>query len=83
MIKNKLGIRFHSENVSEYKYLREYDGVIKTNFFGNDMPKENMHYTCITCVTIDSVMNFDEKNHPQVYLEGCEYKVKKYKCQDL
>ena len=41
------------------------------------MPKENMHYTCIACVTIDSVMNIDKKNHPQVYLEECKYRVKK------
>ena len=42
-IKNKLGIKFHSEPVYEYKYLkakvREFDGVIKTNFLGNGMPK--------------------------------------------
>ena len=41
------------------------------------MPKENMHYTCIACITIDSVMNIDKKNHPQVYLEECKYRVKK------
>ena len=41
------------------------------------MPKENMHYTCIACITIDSVMRIDKKNHPQVYLEECKYKVKK------
>ena len=81
MIKNKLGIKFHSEPVYEYRYLkakvREFDGVIKTNFLGNDMPKENMHYTCIACITIDSVMRIDKKNHPQVYLEECKYRVKK------
>ena len=44
--------------------------VIKKNFLGNDMPK-NIHYTCIAC-----------KNHPQVYLEKCKYKTKKYKCPD-
>ena len=86
VIKNKLGIKFHSEPVYEYRYLkakvREFDGVIKTNFLGNDMPKENMYYTCIACITIDSVMNFDKKNHPQVYLEECKYRVKKYKCLD-
>ena len=43
--------------------------------------KENMHYTYIACITIDSVMNFDnKKNHPQVYLEECKYRVKKHKC---
>ena len=41
------------------------------------MPKENMHYTCIACITIDSVMNFDKKNHLQVYLEECKYSVQK------
>ena len=41
------------------------------------MPKENMHYTCIACITIDSVMRIDKKNHPQVYLEECKYRVKK------
>ena len=44
LIKDKLGIKFHSEPVYKYKYLkakvREFDGVIKTNFLGNDMPKE-------------------------------------------
>ena len=43
----------------------------------NDIPKENMHYTCIACITIDSVMRIDKKNHPQVYLEECKYRVKK------
>ena len=81
MIKNKLGIKFHSEPVYEYKYLkakvREYDDVIKTNFLGNDMPKEKKHYNCIACIIIDSVLRIDKKNHPQVYLEECKYRVKK------
>ena len=51
--------------------------MIKTNFFGNDIPKENMHYTCIACITIDSVLTIDKKNHPQIYLEECKYRTKK------
>ena len=86
-IKNKLGIKFHSEPVYEYRYLkakvREFDGLIKTIFLGNEMPKENIHYTCIACITIDSILRIDKKNHPQVYLEVCKYRVKKYRCQDL
>ena len=81
VIKNKLGIQFHSEPIYEQKYLkaklREFVGVIKTNFLGNDMPKENMYYTCTACITIDSVMRIDKKNHPQVYLEECKYRIKK------
>ena len=65
VIKDKLGIKFHGESVYEYKYLKtkvkEFDGVIKTTFLGNDMPKENMYYTCLTCITIDSVMIYDKK----------------------
>ena len=65
VIKNKLSIKFQSKPIYEQKYLkakvREFDGVIKTNFLGNDMPKENMHYTCIACITIDSVLRIDKK----------------------
>ena len=87
MIKDKLGIKFNSEPVYECKYLkakvRECDGVIKTNFFGNDMPKENIHYTCIACITIDSVLRIDKKNHAQVYLEECKYRAKKIQMLNL
>ena len=41
------------------------------------MLKENMHYTCISCITIESVMRMDKKNYPQVYLEECKYKIRK------
>ena len=37
----------------------------------------NMHYSCIACITIDCVINFNKKNHPQVYLEECKYRIKK------
>ena len=81
VIKNKLNIKFHSEPIYEQKYLkakvREFDSVMKTNFLGNDTPKENMHYTCIASITIDSVMRMDKKNHPQFYLEELKYRIKK------
>ena len=81
VIKNKLNIKFNSKPVYGQKYLkvkvREFDGVIKTNFLGNKVPKENMHYTCIACINIDSGMKMEKKNHLQVYLEECKYKKKK------
>ena len=65
VIKDKLDIKFHIEPVYEYKYLKakvsESDGMIKTNILGNNIPKENMHYTCIACITIDSVLTIDKK----------------------
>ena len=81
VIKDKLNIKFHSEPVYEYKYLktkvREFDGVIKTNFLGKGIPKENKYYNCIACITVDSVLRINKKNNPQVYLEQCKYKIKK------
>ena len=80
-IKNKLSIKFLSQPIYENKYLkakvRGFDGNIKTNFLGNDLPKENMYYTCIACITVDSVIKMNKKNYPQIYLEQCKYKVKK------
>ena len=46
-------------------------------FLGIEIPKENMHYTCIACITIYSVLKMDKKNYSQVYLEECKYRVKK------
>ena len=57
--------------------MREFYGVIKANFLGNDMPKEHMHYTCIACITINSVIKMEKKNYPQVYLEECKNKISK------
>ena len=53
--------------------------MIKTNFLGDEVPKENEPYTCIACLTIDSVMRMEKKNYPQVYLEEYTYRTKKTK----
>ena len=41
--------------------VRKFDGKIKTNFLGNEVPKENMYYTYIACITIDFVMKMGKK----------------------
>ena len=66
VIKNKLNIKLHSKPIYDQKDLkakvREFDGVIKKkNVLGNEVTKENTHYTCIACITIDSVMGMDKK----------------------
>ena len=80
-IKEKLNIKFHSMPVYDQTYIkakvREFDGVIKTNFLGDGVTKENMHYACIACITINSVMRMEKKNHPRVYLEECKYRARK------
>ena len=64
-IKEKLNIKFHIKCAYDGKYIkvnvREIDGVIKINFLGNEVPKENIHYACIACITIDSVTRMDKK----------------------
>ena len=82
-IKGKLNIKFHSMSVYVKIYMRakvrEFNSVIKTNFLSDEIPKENMHYICIACMTIDSVMKMEKKNYPKVYLEECKYRMKKKK----
>ena len=64
-IKNKLSIKFHGEPVYDEKYIkakvRKFDGVIKANFLGDKVPEENKNYTCIACITIDSVMRTEKR----------------------
>ena len=66
VIKNKLGINFHSQPIYEKKYLkakvREFDASIKTNFLGNNLPKENTHYACIASITIGSIIKMEKKS---------------------
>ena len=80
-IKEKLSIKFHSMPVYEQTYIkakvREFNGKIKTNFLSNEIPKENMPYTCIACISIDSVIKMNKKTYLQVCLEECKYRVKK------
>ena len=69
--------------VYDEKYIkakvREFNGLNKTNFLGDKIPKKNVHYACITGITIDSIMKMETKNYSQAYLEECKYKIKKIK----
>ena len=82
-IKEKLNIKFDSMSIYDEKYIKakvkEFNGVIKTNFLGDEMSKENVHYTCVACITIDSVTRMEKKNYPQVHLEECKCKIKRNK----
>ena len=71
-IKETLNIKFHTMPVYDEKYIkaqvRDFNRVIKANFLGDEVPKENVHYTCVACITIDFVVKMEEKNHPQVII---------------
>ena len=82
-LKTDLNIKFHRMPVYDEKYIKtkitEFNRVINTNFLGDEILKESMHYACIACITIDSVMRMEKNNYPQVYLEECKCKIKKIK----
>ena len=86
-IKEKLNMNFHSMAAYDETYIKakvkEFNGMIKTNFLGDKIPKESMHYTCIACITIASVMRMKKKKYLQVYLEECKYKIKKTKMNNF
>ena len=71
-VKNTLKIKFHSMPAYDEKYMkvkvREFNGVIKTTFLGDKIPKESMHYFCIVCITIDSVMKMEKKRIIQKFI---------------
>ena len=56
--------------------VKKFNAVVNTNFWGNKVPKEVVHYTCIVRIIIDSVMKMEKKNYPQLYLEKCKYRIK-------
>ena len=65
-IKKTSNIKFHSIPVYDEKYImakvREFNDLIKTNFLGDEIPKENVHYACIACITLDSVRRMQIQN---------------------
>ena len=75
-IRDTLSMKFNSMPVYDEKYIkakvREFNVMIKINFLIDKVPKENKHYACIACITIDSVMRMGKKNYLQVYLEECK-----------
>ena len=65
----------HDEKYIKAK-VREFNGAIKTNFLGGNIPKDSMHYNGIACITINSVMMLEKKNFLQAYIEECKHRIK-------
>ena len=80
-IKELLGVKFYSEPIYEDKYIKAkvktFSSVIDTLFSGDEIPKERFQYTCISCISIDSVLRVNKKDYPQVHFEQCKCKMKK------
>ena len=80
-IKSILNVKFHSQPIYDDKYLKAkvktFNNTINTLVAGDEIPKERIHYVCISAICIDSVLRRDKKNYPQVCLEQCKCKIKK------
>ena len=70
-------IKFHSMPVYNEQCIKakvkEFNGIVNTNFWTDNVSKEGVHYTCI------AVMKIERTNYPQVHLKKCKYKIKKKK----
>ena len=71
--KSILNVKFHSQPIYDEKYIKTkvktFNNTINTLSSGHEIPKERIHYVCITAICIDSVLRLDKKSYPQVYLE--------------
>ena len=80
-IKETLSIKFHNTPIFDEKYIkakvREFNGVIKTNFSGGKISKENMHLHCLCNYWFCYEM--EKKSYPQILLGECKYRMKKTK----
>ena len=66
-IRSMLNVKFHSQPIYGDKYIKTkvttYNNTINTLFSGDEIPKEKIHYVCISAICIDSVLRLDKKNY--------------------
>ena len=80
-IQSILNVKFHSQPIYDDKYIKTkvktLNNSINTLFSGDEIPKERIHYVCISAICIDSVLKRDKKYYSQVYLEQLQVQNKK------
>ena len=59
-----------------------YGDKVNTNFQGQEVPKENPSYKCISLM-LDSVIIVNKKYYPQTLLEERKYAIRKNKMANL
>ena len=80
-VKSILHVKLHSQPIYDDKYIKTkvktFNNTINTLFSGDEIPKDRIHYICISAIFIDAVLKTDKKNYPHIYSEQCKYKIKK------
>ena len=61
VIKDDICLHKYNEIQVKEKLNIKFNGVIKINFLSDEIPKEDMHYPCRACITIDSVMKMEKR----------------------
>ena len=81
------GIKLSSDVIYNDQFIKTkvktFSEVIKTMFNGNKIPEKKVEYTCLACISIDSVLKVDKNWYPQIYLEQCKYQKKKREIKHL
>ena len=44
--------------------------MIKTNFLSDEIPREGVHYACIACITIDSVVGIKKEKKKELSISS-------------
>ena len=71
-------IKFDSEPIygDSDKYIetktKMYGDKVNTNFQGKRIPKENIPCKSLSLVMLDSVVEVNNKYHPQTFFEKCQ-----------
>ena len=85
-IERLMSIDFNSKTTygdDDDKYIKTkiktYADIIITNFHNKKMPKEKAPCKSLSIITLDSVIESDEKYYPQIFLEECKYVQEKIK----
>ena len=41
--------------------VKDFNGVFNTNFWGDKVPKEDVHHACMACISIGSAIKMEKK----------------------
>ena len=70
-ITNLLKKEFDTELVHDNKYIKAkikiYNNKIDTNFHGNKIPEDDECCTCLSVISLDSLVNVDKKYKMQIW----------------
>ena len=59
------GVQLSSDVIYDDQYnktkVKTFSEVTKTTFDGDKIPEERIEYTCIPCISIDSMLKIDKK----------------------